>query len=228
MRAVRAHNKYCLPVIKQRRSEVIQTLKENLTQYRYAEIWLDYIEDLDRGFAASLVGEYPHRLVFVFRRKRLAPVQLTEARRFEILKTLSRKPALVDFDITSQADEIPELAKLSLKTVLSYHNYNQTPSDTELRSIVDRMTGWGAHITKISTFCTIQRDALRLLSLLIELREAGRRCVVLGMGKHGVITRIFGTQWGNEMIFTTIKSEQESAPGQLAIAKLDSIMQALR
>lgn len=228
MRAVRAHNKYCLPVIKQTRSEVIQSLKENLTQYRYAEIWLDYIADLDRGFAASLVGEYPHRLVFVFRRQRLAPMQMTESRRFEILKTLSRKPTLVDFDITSQADEIPELAKFSLKTVLSYHNYNQTPSDTELRSIVDRMSGWGAHITKISTFCTIQRDALRLLSLLIELREAGRRCVVLGMGKHGVITRIFGTQWGNEMIFAPIKSEQESAPGQLAITKLDSIMQALR
>lgn len=227
MRALGFPNKYCLPIIKKTRSEVIQSLKQNLASYRYAEIWIDYIEDLERGFPASLVGEYPHRLIFVFRRKRLAPMQLPTSRRFEILKTLSRKPTLVDFDVTSQADEIPELARFSLKTVLSYHNYNQTPSDTELRSIIDRMNGWGAHMTRISTFCAIQRDALRLLSLLIELRESGRRCVVLGMGKHGLITQIFGTQWGNEMIFAPLENGQETAPGDLVMAKLDSIMQAL-
>lgn len=227
MRSGHHKNKYCIPIIKRSRSEVVACIKENMTAYRYAEIWLDYIEDLDRDFASSLVGQYPHRLIFVFRRKNLAPEQLSVTRRFDILKTLCRKPTLVDFDITSQADELAELEKFSLKTILSYHNYRHTPSDTELRSIIERMNGWGAHITKIATYCTMQRDALRLLSLLIELREAGKRCVVLGMGKHGMITRVFGTQWGNEMIFTPLEQADRSAPGQITFDKLDSIMQAL-
>lgn len=207
---------------------VTTAVQESLSSYRYAEIWLDYIEDLDRGFASSLVGQYPHRLIFIFRRKNLATIELSESKRFEILKTLSRKPTLVDFDITSQADDITNLSKFSLKTILSYHNYRQTPSDTELRSIIERMSIWGAHITKIATFCAIQRDALRLLSLLIELREAGKRCVVLGLGKHGMITRVFGAQWGNEMILTPPEQSNQSAAGQITIDKLDSIMQALR
>ena len=228
MKPHQSPNRYCLPIIENSRSAVTAALQENLSVYRYAEIWLDYIEDLDRGFASSLVGQYPHRLIFVFRRKNLATIELPESKRFEILKTLSRKPTLVDFDITSQADDITNLSKFSLKTILSYHNYRQTPSDTELRSIIERMSIWGAHITKIATFCAIQRDALRLLSLLIELREAGKRCVVLGLGKHGMITRVFGAQWGNEMILTPPEQSNQSAAGQITIDKLDSIMQALR
>ncbi len=149
--------------------------------------------------------------------------------RFDIFRTLSRKQVLVDLDISSQVEEITGLQaeRVSLKTILSYHNYQLTPSDTELRSITARIGGWGAHITKVSTFCSIQRDALRLLSLLIDLREAGRRCVILGMGKHGVITRVFGPQWGNEVSFAPVEGSQRSAPGQISLDKLDSIMQAL-
>jgi 3-dehydroquinate dehydratase type I len=149
--------------------------------------------------------------------------------RLEILRSLSRKQVLVDLDISSQVEEITRLQaeRVPLKTILSYHNYQLTPSDTELRSLTSRIAGWGAHITKISTFCSIQRDALRLLSLLIDLREAGRRCIVLGMGKHGVITRVFGPQWGNDISFAPIEGNQRSAPGQIPLDKLESIMQAL-
>jgi 3-dehydroquinate dehydratase-1 len=229
MRTARVDNKYCLPIIKRTKSEVQATIKENLERYRFFEVWIDYITDLDVGFASSLVGIYPHRLIIVSRRQNFDPMKISADMRFDILKSLSRKQVLVDLDISSQVEEITELqsARIALKTILSYHNYQLTPSDTELRSITSRIAGWGAHITKVSTFCSIQRDALRLLSLLIDLREAGRRCIVLGMGKHGTITRVFGSQWGNEVSFAPIEVGQRSAPGQIPLDKLDSILQAL-
>ncbi|MCX6114129.1 MAG: type I 3-dehydroquinate dehydratase [Proteobacteria bacterium] len=225
----RVNNRYCLPIIKRTRSEVQANIESNLSKFRYFEVWLDYVEDLDSGFAASLVGLYPHRLIMIFRRQNLEPMQISSEERFKILSTLSRKQVLVDLDISVQAEEITRLQseRMSLKTILSYHNYALTPSDTELRSITDRMEGWGAHIMKIATHCSIQRDALRLLSLLIDLREDGHKSIVLGMGKHGVITRVFGTVWGNEMAFAPIEAVSKSAPGQLTVDKLDSIMQAL-
>ena len=225
----RVNNRYCLPIIKRTRSEVQANIESNLSKFRYFEVWLDYVEDLDSGFAASLVGLYPHRLIMIFRRQNLEPMQISSEERFKILSTLSRKQVLVDLDISVQAEEITRLQseRMSLKTILSYHNYALTPSDTELRSITDRMEGWGAHIMKIATHCSIQRDALRLLSLLIDLREDGHKRIVLGMGKHGVITRVFGTVWGNEMAFAPIEAVSKSAPGQLTVDKLDSIMQAL-
>lgn len=229
MPSARVANKYCLPIITRSKREVQATIQENLHRYRFFEIWIDYVADIDTGFIASLVGLYPHRLIVVSRRQNFEPTKLPADVRFDILKTLSRKQVLVDLDISSQVEEITRLQteRIPLKTILSYHNYQLTPSDTELRSITARIAGWGAHITKVSTFCTMQRDALRLLSLLIDLREAGRRCIILGMGKHGVITRVFGPQWGNEVSFTPIDGAQRSAPGQLPIDKLDSIMLAL-
>ena len=230
MRHSRVENKYCLPIIKRTKAEVLAAIDANIDRFRYLEIWLDYVSDIDPGFASSLVGLYPHRLIMVFRRMNLEPEKIKTDRRIEILKTLSRKQVLVDLDISNHVEEIQKLQaeRIPIKSILSYHNYTLTPSDTELRSITERISGWGAHITKISTFCSVQRDALRLLSLLIDLREAGRRCIVLGMGKHGVITRVFGPQWGNEISFTPQETEERSAPGQITIDKLDSIMQALR
>jgi 3-dehydroquinate dehydratase type I len=229
MVSARVDNKYCLPIIKRKRAEVQEAIEKNITKFRYLEVWLDYIEDMEPGFAASLVGLYPHRLIMIFRRQNLDPMKMSFEDRFQVLKTLSRKQVLVDMDISVQAEEISRLQneRIPLKTILSYHNYSLTPSDTELRSITARMESWGAHIIKVATHCTTQRDALRLLSLLIDLRESGRKSIILGMGKHGVITRVFGTVWGNEMAFTPLELAARSAPGQLTVDKLDSIMQAL-
>jgi 3-dehydroquinate dehydratase-1 len=229
MCAQRVDNKYCLPIIKPTRAEVEEVLKKNINKFRYAEVWLDYIEDIDPGFAASLVGQYPNRLVMVFRRRNLGAMKLNADTRFKIINTLSRKQVLVDMDITVQADDIGRLqtARIPVKSILSYHNFSQTPSDTVLRSIVARMKGWNAHVIKIATHCTTQRDALRLLSLLIDLRESGHKSIVLGMGKHGIITRVFGSMWGNEMAFAPIEAANRSAAGQITVDKLDSIMQAL-
>lgn len=229
MRSSRIDNKYCLPIIKRSRAEVNATIEANINTFRYLEVWLDYIDDLDPGYASSLVGLYPHRLIMIFRRQNLEPCRMSAEKRFDILRTLSRKQVLVDLDISTQAEDITRLQaeRLSIKSILSYHNYSFTPSDTELRSITERIEGWGAYITKISTFCPMQRDALRLLSLLIDLRESGRKCIVLGMGKHGVITRVFGQIWGNEMGFAPLALDQKSAPGQITVDKLDSILEAL-
>ena len=229
MCAARVDNKYCLPIIKPTRAEVEDVLKKNLSRFRYAEVWLDYVEDIDPGFAASLVGQYPNRLVMIFRRRNLGAMKLSADERFKIMSTLSRKQVLVDMDITAQSDDISRLqaARIPVKSILSYHNFSQTPSDTVLRSLVNKMKGYNAHIIKIATQCTTQRDALRLLSLLIDLRESGQRSIILGMGKHGVITRVFGSIWGNEMAFAPIEAASRSAAGQLTVDKLDSIMQAL-
>lgn len=229
MSTARVDNKYCLPIIKKKRAEVQATIEDNLATFRYFEVWLDYIEDLEPGFAASLVGLFPHRLVMVFRRQNLDPIKLPIDDRYQIIKTLSRKQVLVDLDITMQGEELSraQAERLPLKTILSYHNYSFTPSDTELRSLTARMESLGAHIIKISTQCSTQRDALRLLSLLIELRESGRKCIILGMGKNSVINRIFGTLWGNEMVFAPVELAARSAPGQLPVDKLDSILRAL-
>jgi 3-dehydroquinate dehydratase-1 len=223
-------NRYCLPIFRSKKSEVLALVKENAPNFRYLEVWLDHIKDLDPGFATNLVGNHPNKFVFVFRRQKQEALQMDPNLRWKIIQSLSKKQVYTDLDISLQTDEIQEVhaQRLNLKLILSYHNYSYTPSDTQLRTIVSRMQSWKAHVCKISAYCKNQRDSLRLLELLIDLREAGQKTIVLGMGPHSAITRVFGTMWGNEMVFTPLSDEERSAPGQLTRARLETILDTLQ
>ena len=203
---------------------------EHEADYGFLEVWVDYIEDLDNAFVRELAARWGERLVVVFRRQKLEPMRLAPQRRLELLILLDGTPVLVDFDVNMQAEELAALSDrdLKLQVVASYHNYQTTPGDQELRKIVTGMDRWTPAIYKLSTMCGSEADAVRLLSLLLELRQAGKRYIVLGMGKAGTVTRIFGTLWGNELVFAPEKLAEQSAPGQLTRAQMDKIMTVLK
>jgi 3-dehydroquinate dehydratase len=60
------------------------------------------------------------------------------------------------------------------------------------------------------------------------LKKENKRCIILGMGEHGMITRIFGTLWGNEMVFAPQTKSEASAPGQLTKQQLATIFATLQ
>jgi len=82
-------------------------------------------------------------------------------------------------------------------------------------------------IYKIATMCTSETDALKLLLLQQNLKGQNKRHIVLGMGEFGTITRVFGTLWGNELIYAPLTQEEASAPGQLTKEELAVIFDKL-
>jgi len=230
MSAARLENNFCLPIISGTCLNVEEALQRHLRAFRYAEVWLDYVKDRTPGFAARLATRYPNRLIMVFRRRNLAKPTMSASERRTIIRSLARKKALVDIDITFQARDLAWIAanQIPIKKIVSYHNFAGTPSDTALALLVSKIKTHKPHIIKIATLCSSKRDALRLLELLLDLRASNNRAIVLGMGRDGVITRVFGSLWGNEITFAPLTSSARSAPGQIPIAKLDSIYRALR
>jgi 3-dehydroquinate dehydratase len=63
--------------------------------------------------------------------------------------------------------------------------------------------------------------------MLSELKTKGVRYIVSGMGGYGVVTRVFGTLWGNEMVFAPRSKDGRSAEGQLTRQQLESIFKEL-
>jgi len=96
-----------------------------------------------------------------------------------------------------------------------------------LQGIVADMEKYKPAVYKIATMCKSKVDALLLLNLLLFLKSKKRRFIVLGMGKEGVITRVFGTLWGNELVFAPETRAKQSAPGQLTRAQMKQIMRVL-
>lgn len=220
-------NKYCLPVIKTSKEEVLRAIEDNQTDYGYFEIWTDYIEDFEISFAEELIEKFPGRLVFVLRRQNLNPIKMPVDNRFKLLEALGNKDCLVDLDISCQQDDLEYAKSKKLKTIVSYHNYEKTPSDKELFEIISKIKSYTPYIVKVSTMCSDSEDALRLFKLKSDLLQNNEKHIVLGMGKAGKITRIFGALWDNELIFIPETKDEASAPGQISREEFDKIMERI-
>lgn len=220
---------YCLPIIKPQKTQVIEVIRENLEDYHYFEVWLDYVENADGAFIEQLIALLDSRLVVTFRRQNLeAPIMDAEKRQ-RFLELMANTSILVDLDVKTQLDELNFIKNkvLGVKTIASYHNYEETPDTLQLGKIIDTMKVYQPAVYKLSTLCRTEEDAVRLLEELFKLKAAGLDAIVSGMGKDGAVTRIFGSLWGNEMVFAPLTPEDASAPGQLTRQQLEAIFKEL-
>jgi 3-dehydroquinate dehydratase-1 len=221
---------YCLPIVESSMEQIEQILKNQSANFSYFEIWLDYIRELDPEFPVQISSAYGNKLIFLFRRQKLDAPLMPAKVRTDILTSLSGSDSLVDLDINDQAAELHLSLEnhLKVKLICSYHNYTRTPSDEELREIILKMDSYSPEIYKIACNCKEQSDSLRLMKLLLHLKSEDKKFVVLGMGEKSLITRLFGTKWGNEMLFAPTDISKSTAVGQYTKDKYERIFKLLK
>lgn len=220
---------YCLPIIEPDRPAILDLVKKHHDEYRYFEVWIDYIDGLEVSFVRKLAEQLGDKLIIVFRRRQLRPMRMPLNARLQVIDALQDSAVLADLDITSQQAELEHLANQhsAARTIVSYHDYQQTPDEGELHDVLQRIRKYNPTILKIATMCQNESDSLRLLNALLELRKTGQKCIILGMGSPGAIVRIFGSLWGNEIIFAPAEPSGKSAPGQLTRAQMEKILGTL-
>lgn len=219
--------KYCLPIIKNTKKEVLKSLR--IRGYNFYEIWLDYIQDLDGQFILNIAKKYNNKLIFLFRRKNLEKIKLSLERRKEIILILKKFNVFLDIDFLTQYEDLESLKNSGkIKLILSYHNYRETPKFDYLNILINKMMKYDPYIFKIATFCKEETDSLNLLNLLLKLNEQRIRYIIVGMGSKGLITRIAGALWGNEINFAPADLAQKSAEGQLTQKQLEKILQEIK
>ena len=233
--------KYCLPIIKNTKEEVVNYISGN-PDYDFYEIWLSNIEDLDTDFIWKISDQFNGKLIFLFRKQNLKKSDLEKELKEKIIKLLETSENYLDLDINDQKEELSFIKenKLSNKLIVSYHNYLETPELNDLNKISEDMDSrWSLPRTsirggndrecifKVSTFCKTPEDSIKLLTLLLKLKKGGKKFIVIGMGDEGKIVRIFGALWGNEFNFAPVNEDEKSAPGQLTREKLAVILNAV-
>ncbi len=217
---------YCLPIIKHSKKEVLDFVYKYRNEYQYLEIWLDSIKDLDNAFVDTLIYMLLDKLILLFNRGNKMQKRVNPEKKFEILDLLNESESFLDLDL-SEKEELAYLKKnkLKVKKIISYHNYQETPVD--LDKIIKNMDQMKPTIYKIATMCNSETDSLKLLLLQQKLHIQNKKHVVLGMGEFGTITRVYGTLWGNELIYAPVTKQEASAPGQLTKQELERIFYEL-
>lgn len=221
--------KYCLPILETTDIEIYKIIDNNLDSYEYFEIWIDYVESYEIKLVLNLLKKYDKKLIFVTRRQLLQPIKLELESRYELINTISESNAFLDLDITTQALELDYIKHHDLKPrlILSYHNYELTPSSNDMAEIITAMKKINPSIYKLATYCLDNETALRLLQLLISLRNNNKKVIIIGMGEAGKITRLCGALWGNEINFAPLSINNASAPGQLTRQQYNILIEEL-
>ena len=112
----------------------------------------------------------------------------------------------------------------SARVIVSSHDFTGTPPAAALRATLRQMVASGADLGKIVTTATNADEALRVLALQQEAALLGFPLSAFAMGEPGRITRLATLYLGGAMTYAALDEHQATAPGQLSVAHLRSLI----
>jgi 3-dehydroquinate dehydratase type I len=149
------------------------------------------------------------------------PDMVSDEQRIGLLKiAIENGAAYVDIEIDAsnevKEEIIPFAQSYNCQIIISYHNYESTPSIKELEALIKQGFEEKADIVKIATTAETVQDSARLLSLY----QTERPIVALAMGELGKITRVANIALGSPFTFASLSAESITAPGQLTVDEM--------
>lgn len=205
----------CVPVQARSLSELKQKIHTIPPEVDLIEIWIDHLpEDVKSHEVVNLV---PKPLIIANKPKREKGLwKGSERDRVGRLQQFALPGVkYLDIGIDTGPKLIKELVanKKRSKIIISYHNFERTPSAKILSQKVKKGFALGADVVKIATYARTPEDNLNVLSLLKEKKPLAVMC----MGKHGKISRVVGPALGSQFAFVAMSEKEKSAPGQLTL-----------
>lgn len=115
----------------------------------------------------------------------------------------------------------------SVLVIASNHDFDKTPSKSDIIYRLRKMQDLGADIPKIAVMPRSAADVLTLLSATAEMKEkyATKPLITMSMAGVGSISRVSGETFGSDLTFGAAKNA--SAPGQLDVKALRYILNIL-
>ena len=141
-------------------------------------------------------------------------IQVSEKKYLQILQEILKfDPDYIDVEYFSRE-----------KIVLSYHNFDEVPTDLTSRLI--KMHEEGTAFVKVAVMSERECDVLDLLQITRDMTlEYGNHFISMAMGDLGRLSRISGYLTGSCWTFASL--ENSSAPGQISLKETVEILDLL-
>ncbi len=145
----------------------------------------------------------------------------------QLKKAISAGASYIDVELTlnyQQREDLISFAKgYHAKVIVSYHNFDKTPSRKELKEIIDQSRQIGADIVKIATKVNFRDDCLNILNLY----QGEENLVAFGMGEDAKFTRITSLFLGAPFTYVHYISGSKTAEGQIGYKEFEAIIENL-
>ncbi|RYF38423.1 MAG: type I 3-dehydroquinate dehydratase [Comamonadaceae bacterium] len=202
---------------------------------------VDFFEGIGRsGEVAALCGllkEAAGGLPLLFTRRSAReggqPIGMSEAQVLELYAAVcaAGQVDLIDFEMGNAPQDVAAVREMSrvhgMGLVLSFHDFQQTPTQAALLERFARAQELGADVAKVAVMPQRMEDVLTLLAATLQASQALTIPVVsMAMGALGASTRLCGGAFGSALTFAV--GQSASAPGQMPIAELSAALALLR
>jgi 3-dehydroquinate dehydratase type I len=148
------------------------------------------------------------------------------------VKTLTRAAAVgfqyVDIELTTSKlkSTVQKVKDYGAKAIVSFHDFEGTPADTDMEKIVKSQIQAGAEVCKLVTTANDVADNVRCLVLARKMSEI-TKIVCFAMGRKGALSRAFSPIFGGYFTYASLESGLETASGQISIADLKELYREL-
>jgi 3-dehydroquinate dehydratase-1 len=138
---------------------------------------------------------------------------------------------LMDFEMGNEPAHVAQVRALTrrhgLSLVLSFHDFQRTPAQEELRARFEQAHRLDADVAKVAVMPQAMEDVHRLLGATLQASRALPIPVIsMAMGGLGAVTRLCGGVFGSALTFAV--GAAASAPGQIAIEEVRAALGVLQ
>ncbi|MDO4868737.1 MAG: type I 3-dehydroquinate dehydratase [Bacillota bacterium] len=206
----------------------IENLEEKLNEDSVHIQIIRILDDID-----YVTGGMP--VIFTIRSKSQGGRIALERKHIDDLSSLAAQSQLAAFvdveifdengklDSVSLTEHVNELHSFGCKVIMSYHDFKSMPKAEEIANLVNTMRDLDADIPKVAGYAHTKKDAVNMVKISQILTQGDNGPVILvGMGKNGIITRIFGGQYGSVITFAS--AGEASAPGQIDAKTINRLL----
>jgi 3-dehydroquinate dehydratase I len=151
-----------------------------------------------------------------------------EARRIErLLQAIELGAKIIDIEYNAKnVENIIRLIKKRADCLLSFHDFQKTPSLDVLKQIVNKELKAGADICKVVTTAQTFDDNLAVMRLFSEFPDV--KMVAFTMGTQGFISRVMAPLIGAYFTYGAVQKGVESAPGQLPVSDMLAVYEMVK
>jgi 3-dehydroquinate dehydratase type I len=224
------NNKICVSLGSSDINELTKLVSDSLNSSAdFIEVRFDYFDKSKMNDVLELVLDHKERAVFTCRAPNEGGKYTgSEVDRVTTLRRLAAfRPMFLDVEYSTMVandDLMDQFTAQNCDTLISWHNFDLTPSTEELSTLLNKMKDYGANL-KIVTMAKTGSDNLKVLNLYKVAKSANLNLIAFCMGEQGILSRVLCTYAGAP--FTYASLTDAIAPGQLTLKQMRSIYDVL-
>ncbi len=206
------NTKICAPIFEKKSKNVLISANKSIEAGAdMVEFRIDALDDPDPDEISKLIKDINCPVIATNRKiEEGGYFNGSESERIGILLEAAKYADIIDIELGTEEQYVSKLLKVSKKSIISYHDFNKTPSVETILNIVEREHELG-DIAKFAVMPRNISDTLVVLDVLSQVQNT----IGISMGEIGSYTRIVAPIFGSVITFASFESL--SAPGQLDI-----------